>query len=900
MKDTGEITRKKLARDPVCDMEVDPTTARNVLEHDGKKYYFCCPHCLEKFRATPEKYQETQPKIPAAGFVQLGAKPHGAGMGAKGAGAGLSTRPAFAADPVCGMRVDPGNARYQFESQGQKYYFCSAGCLEKFRAEPAVYLETRKVPVARPARAAPKAAEPRIYTCPMHPEVRQSGPGACPKCGMALEPEVAVPTAKVEYTCPMHPEIVRPGPGSCPICGMALEPRTVTAGEEENPELRDMTRRFWVSVALTVPLVFLAMSDMIPGQPVQHALAPGWITWIEFLLATPVVLWGGWPFFQRGWASIKNRSSNMFTLIALGAGVAYVYSVIATIAPGIFPDSFRGESGTPAVYFEVAAAITTLVLMGQVLELRARSRTSSAIRALLDLSPKMARLVRDDGTEQDVSLDRVQPGDKLRVRPGEKIPVDGVVLEGSSSVDESMITGESIPLEKRAGSTVIGATVNGTGSLIMRAEHVGSGTLLAQIVRLVSQAQRSRAPIQRLADRVSAWFVPAVIIIAVLTFIGWSIWGPEPRFAYALVNAVAVLIIACPCALGLATPVAIMVGTGRGAQAGVLIKNAEALEILEKVNTLVIDKTGTLTEGKPRVVSVVAAPGQDEAEMLRLVAAVERASEHPLASAVTAAAEQRRLAIAETRNFQSLTGRGVIGRVDGREVAAGNEQLFSEVGINLGELPARAVELRRDGQTVIFAAIDRRPAGLLGIADPIKESTPAAMRELRAAGIQVVMLTGDSRATAAAVAQKLGIDEFEAEVLPEKKSEVVKRLQDSGRVVAMAGDGINDAPALAQADVGIAMGTGTDVAMESGGITLVKGDLRGIVRARRLSQATMRNIRQNLFFAFIYNSLGVPIAAGVLYPFFGVLLSPVIAAAAMSFSSVSVITNSLRLRKVEL
>src|SRR5579884_1089746 len=895
MKNTEEIAGKALARDPVCGMDVDPATARNVLEHGGKKYYFCCPHCLEKFRAAPEKYQDTSLKVPAAGFVQLGAKP-------AGAAAANRTAVGAATDPVCGMRVDPATARFQLDHGGQKFYFCSAGCLEKFKREPALYLETRKVPIAKPAPAAvPKPAEtPSMYVCPMDPEVRQSRPGACPKCGMALEPEVAAAPTKVEYTCPMHPEIIRPGPGSCPICGMALEPRTVTAGEEENPELRDMTRRFWTSLVLTVPLMFLAMSDMIPGQPVQHALAPQWIVWIECLLATPVVLWGGWPFFQRGWASIKNRSSNMFTLIALGTGVAYLYSVIATLAPGIFPASFRGESGTPAVYFEVATAITTLVLMGQVLELRARSRTSSAIRALLDLSPKMARLVRDDGIEQDVSLDRVQPGDKLRVRPGEKIPVDGVVLEGSSSVDESMITGESVPVEKHPAATVIGGTVNGTGSLIMRAEHVGSATLLAQIVRLVSQAQRSRAPIQRLADRVSGWFVPAVVVAAVLTFIGWAIWGPEPRFAYALVNAVAVLIIACPCALGLATPVAIMVGTGRGAHAGVLIKNAEALEVLEKVNMLVVDKTGTLTEGKPRVVSTLTVPGQDDAEMLRLVAGVERASEHPLAAAILAAAEKRGGVATEVRAFQSVTGRGVVGKANGREVAAGNETLFSELGISLGDLAPRAQQLRSDGQTVIFVSIDRRPAGLLGIADPIKETTPSAIRELRGAGIQVVMLTGDSRGTAAAVAKKLGIDEFEAEVLPEKKSEVVKRMQESGRVVAMAGDGVNDAPALAQADVGIAMGTGTDVAMESGGITLLKGDLRGIVRARRLSQATMRNIRQNLFFAFIYNSLGVPIAAGVLYPFFGVLLSPVIAAAAMSFSSVSVITNSLRLRNVKL
>ena len=891
MKDTSEIRGQTLATDPVCGMSVDPGTAAHVLEHEGTKYYFCCSHCLEKFRATPAKYQETQRKVPAAGFVQLGAKPVGL--------ATLHSTSTLATDPVCGMKVNPATAKYQFDYQGRRYFFCSAGCLEKFKTQPARYLETKEIPVAK-SPAASKVADSRIYVCPMDPEVRQAGPGACPKCGMALEPEIPVAPAKVEYTCPMHPELVRPAPGSCPICGMALEPRTVTGAEEENPELRDMTRRFWISVVLTVPLMFLAMSDMISGQPVQHALSPRLISWIQLLLASPVVLWGGWPFFQRGWASVWNRSTNMFTLIALGTGVAYVFSVIATIVPGIFPASFRGHGGLPSLYFEAAAGITTLVLMGQVLELRARSRTSSAIRALLDLSPKMARLVGNDGSEVDVSLEQVQPGDKLRVRPGEKIPVDGVVLEGSSSVDESMITGESIPVKKRSGSTVIGATVNATGSLVMRAEHVGSGTLLAQIVRLVSQAQRSRAPIQRLADRVSSYFVPAVIAVAVLAFVAWSIWGPEPRFAYALLNAVAVLIIACPCALGLATPVAIMVGTGRGAQAGVLIKNAEALELLEKINTLVVDKTGTLTEGKPRVVSIVTAAGQDEGEMLRLIASVERASEHPLASAIALAANERHVALADVTDFQSWTGRGVVGRADNKEVAAGNEQLFSELGINLADLPTKSAKLREDGQTVIFVAIDRRPAGLLGIADPIKDSAPAAIRELQHAGVHVVMLTGDSRVTAAAVARRLGIDEFEAEVLPEKKAEAVKRLQKSGRLVAMAGDGINDAPALATADVGIAMGTGTDVAMESGGVTLVKGDLQGIVRARRLSQATMRNIRQNLFFAFIYNSLGVPIAAGVLYPFFGILLSPVIAAAAMSFSSVSVITNSLRLRKVQL
>jgi Cu+-exporting ATPase len=657
-----------------------------------------------------------------------------------------------------------------------------------------------------------------------------------------------------------------------------------------------MKRRFWISVALTVPLLAIAMAGMVA----QIAVGPRLLNWVELGLATPVVLWAGWTFFQRGWASVVNRSANMFTLIAMGIGVAYVYSVVATVVPGILPASFRGMDGAAHVYFEAAAAITVLVLLGQVLELRARSQTSSAIRALLDLSPKIARRLRADGGEEDVTLDHVQPGDRLRVRPGEKVPVDGVVLEGTSAVDESVITGEPIPAEKGPGSRVVGATVNGTGALVMRAERVGSETLLAQIVRLVSQAQRSRAPIQRIADRVSAWFVPAVIGIAVATFICWAIFGPQPRLAYAIVNAVAVLIIACPCALGLATPVAIMVGTGRGARAGVLIKNAEALEILQKVDTLVVDKTGTLTEGKPRVMSVLPADSGEQSELLRLGASLERGSEHPLAGALVRAAEERKLALVAASEFRYLTGRGVTGRVGGREVSAGNERLFAELGIEAASLLTRAQSLRKEGQTVIQVAVDRKPVGVIGIADPIKKSTPQAINELRAAGVRVVMLTGDSRATAEAVARRLGIEEFEAEVLPEKKSEAVRRLQVQGRVVAMAGDGINDAPALAQAEVGIAMGTGTDVAMESGSVTLVKGDLRGILRARRLSQATMRNIRQNLFFAFIYNSLGVPLAAGVLYPFFGVLLSPIIAAAAMSFSSVSVITNSLRLRKVEL
>jgi Cu+-exporting ATPase len=716
---------------------------------------------------------------------------------------------------------------------------------------------------------------------------------------MALEPEMPVAASRVDYTCPMHPEIVRPGPGTCPICGMALEPRTVMATEEENPGLRDMTRRFWISLGLTAPLLAIAMADMLPGMPLQHALPAGWLPWIEFLLATPVVLWGGWPFFQRGWTSLVNRSTNMFTLIAMGTGVAYGYSVVATVFPQIFPASFRGMGGTPDVYFEAAAAITTLVLLGQVLELRARSRTNAALRALLDLSPKTARIVRD-GREEDIPLEQVKPGDRLRVRPGEKIPADGVVLEGNSSVDESMITGESLPVEKTPGSRVVGATVNGTGSLIMRAEHVGSETLLAQIVRLVSQAQRSRAPIQRLADRVAGWFVPAVILIAVVTFIVWSLFGPEPRFAHALVNAVAVLIIACPCALGLATPVAIMVGTGRGASAGVLIRNAEALEILEKVDTLVVDKTGTLTEGRPQVLSVYAEPGMSEPEFLRLIASLEQASEHPLASAVVAAAREQGLKLSEVHDFQYAAGKGVAGKVHGRAVVAGNQAVLRDLGIASDKLAemAQAVGIRES--SVIYAAADGRFAGMIGIADPIKRSTPDAIRELRAQGLRLVMLTGDNRATAEAVARRLGIDQFEAEVLPDKKSEVIQRLQREGRIVAMAGDGINDAPALAQADVGIAMGTGTDVAMESGGVTLVKGDLTGIVRARKLSQATMRNIRQNLFFAFIYNSVGVPIAAGVLYPFFGILLSPILAAAAMSFSSVSVITNSLRLRKARL
>jgi Cu+-exporting ATPase len=718
---------------------------------------------------------------------------------------------------------------------------------------------------------------------------------------MALE-RLAPQTAaeKIEYTCPMHPQIVRDKPGNCPICGMALEPRTVSLEEEENPELVDMARRFWVGVALTVPLLLIAMSDFVPGNPLERIVSMPVLGWVQFALATPVVLWGGWPFFVRGWQSIVNRSLNMFTLIGLGVSVAYVFSVIAKLFPEIFPPSFRDTAGGVPVYFEAAAAITTLVLLGQVLELRARSQTGAAIKALLGLAPKTARRLQEDGSEADVPLDQVQVGDRLRVRPGEKVPVDGVVIEGSSAIDESMVTGEPIPVEKHADDRVIGATVNGTGSFVMRAERVGAETLLSQIVQMVADAQRSRAPIQKLADVVSGYFVPAVVALAVITFVVWSIWGPEPRMAHGLVNAVAVLIIACPCALGLATPMSIMVATGKAAQSGVLFKNAEAIEVLRKVDTLVVDKTGTLTEGRPKLVSVVTAEAIDEQTLLQLAASLEKGSEHPLAAAIVAGAQERGIKLSDAAGFDSLTGKGVTGEVDGRRVSLGNRALFDDLKIDPGELAAKSENLRADGQTVMFVAVDGKAAGLIGVADPIKETTPEAIRQLHEEGIRIVMLTGDSRTTAEAVARKLNIDEVVAEVLPHQKVDVVKKFQAEGRFVAMAGDGINDAPALAQAHVGIAMGTGTDVAMKSAGVTLVKGDLRGIVRARVLSRLTMRNIKQNLFFAFVYNSIGVPIAAGSLYPFFGILLSPMIAAAAMSFSSVSVISNALRLRRAQL
>jgi P-type Cu+ transporter len=797
------------------------------------------------------------------------------------------------------MRVDPVTSKRFLEYKGTTYYFCSARCLERFSDDPESFLAKEKVEAA-PAKvsASAPAAETSSYTCPMHPEVRHDHPGSCPKCGMALEPVAPIQAvSKTEYVCPMHPQIVRSAPGNCPICGMTLEPRVVSAGDEPSPELADMTRRFWISVALTVPLMLIEMSGMMAGRGVIPAAAR---TWIELALATPVVVWAGWPLLVRGWESIVNGSLNMFTLIGMGVGVAYGYSLFAAIFPNLFPDSFRAADGTVPVYFEAAAAITALVLLGQVLELRARSNTSSAIKALLGLAPKTARVIRADGREEDVTLDRVVPGDRLRVRPGEKVPVDGVVVEGAGAVDESMVTGEPIPVEKKPGDRLIGATINGSGGFIMRAERVGSDTLLARIVRMVSEAQRSRAPIQRLVDVVASYFVPAVVVSAVITFVVWAMVGPQPRMAYALVNAVAVLIIACPCALGLATPMAIMVGTGRGATAGVLIKNAEALEILEKVNTLVVDKTGTLTEGKPRLVSVTALAGFTEADVLRLAASLERGSEHPLAAAIVAGAEERKLTLATAADFKSVTGQGVTGRVEGRSVALGNEQMMRALGVGIEAVAADADLQRKDGLTVMLVAVDARAAGLVGVADPIKASTAEALKMLREDGVNIVVLTGDNRITAAAVAKKLGIDQVEAEVMPDQKATVVKRLQSEGRIVAMAGDGINDAPALAQAQVGIAMGTGTDVAMESAGVTLIKGDLRGIAKARRLSRATMRNIRQNLFFAFFYNVIGIPIAAGVLYPEFGLLLSPIIASAAMSLSSVSVITNALRLRNVSL
>ncbi len=768
-----------------------------------------------------------------------------------------ASAPAEVVDPVCGMTISPDDAVGHVEHRGQTYYFCAESCLEAFSANPEQYLGGDGVRAGRPAGR-----------------------------------------TDVEYTCPMHPEVRQWGPGSCPICGMALEPLAVTL-EEDTSELDDMARRLWVSAALSLPALLISMSDFIPGRPLQSLIAPTATNWVLAALTTPVVLWGGWPFFVRGWQSIVNRSLNMFTLIALGVAVAYLYSVVATVWPSLFPSSFRMENGQVGVYFEAAAVIVTLVLLGQVLELRARSQTGAAIRALLGLSPKTARRVRGT-SEEDVPLDDVRVGDLLRVRPGEKVPVDGTVVEGAGSVDESMVTGEPIPIAKGPGDAVIGATINGTGSMVIRAERVGSDTLLAQIVQMVALAQRSRAPVQKLADVVAGYFVPTVVIIAVMTAVAWATIGPEPRMAHAIINAVAVLIIACPCALGLATPMSIMVASGRGAASGVLFKNAEAIEVLRQVDTLVVDKTGTLTVGKPRLVTIIPLGGIDQTTLLHLAASLERGSEHPLAAAIVAGAVERNVPITQVESFESITGKGVHGRVDGRTVALGNLQLLHQLTVATGADAAVADGLRREGQTVVFVAVNGRLAGVLGVADPIKDTTPEAIAALHAAGLRIVMLTGDSRTTAEVVARRLGVDEVIAEVLPDQKAATIKKLQDDGRIVAMAGDGINDAPALAQAHVGIAMGDGTDIAVESAGVTLVRGDLRGIVRARSLSRATMSNIRQNLFFAFVYNALGVPVAAGILYPWFGLLLSPMIAAAAMSFSSVSVIANALRLRRVSL
>ncbi|HSV90235.1 MAG TPA: heavy metal translocating P-type ATPase [Nitrospiraceae bacterium] len=846
-----------MAIDPICGMTVDSATAAGSHDHRGQRYYFCGLSCLERFKADPERALQPRPVSPAKPTTR---RPLPMMQPAP------APTEAAVIDPVCGMTVQPSTAAGSYEYQGKTYHFCATSCLTKFRNDPIHYLTPveQRTPLVMPV----------------------------PSGGV------------VEYICPMDPEVLETQPGACRICGMALEPKVVSLEDERNPELEDMTRRFWICLGPSVLVMLLAMADMVPGLSVPQILAGSTRNWVQWLLATPVVLWGGWPFFQRGWNSIVNRAPNMFTLIAMGTGAAYGYSTVATVAPTLLPGSFRMHDGSIAVYFEAAAVITLLVLLGQVLELKARSQTSSAIRALLKLAPKTARLIKPDGREDDVPLEHIQVGHRLRVRPGERMPVDGMVQEGSTAVDESMITGESIPVEKTVGVRVTGGTINGTGGIVMVAERVGRDTMLARIVQMVSEAQRSRAPIQRLADVTAAYFVPLVVAAALVTAVAWAIWGPEPKLAYALVNAVAVLIIACPCALGLATPMSIMVGTGRGATAGVLVKKAEALEVFGKVDTLVIDKTGTLTEGKPKLLSVLVVPPWSDGELLRFAAGLELSSEHPLAAAVVAGAEARGIARTPAGQFRSVTGKGVTGTVDGRRVAIGTAVfLRNEVGVSsqsFTQLDEKAALLRREGQTTLFVAIDEQAAGLLGVADPIKASTRDAVQELRGEGIRIVMVTGDHRDTAEAVARQLGIEEVMAGVLPDQKGQIIADLKSQGRVVAMAGDGVNDAPALALADVGIAMGTGTDTAIASAGITLVKGDLRGLLRARRLSQSTMRNIRQNLLFAFLYNVIGVPVAAGVLYPAWGMLLSPMIASAAMTFSSVSVISNALRLRHVEL
>jgi Cu+-exporting ATPase len=844
-----------MAIDPICGMTVDPATAAGHYEYKGITYYFCADACLETFKADPERALASK----APGLITLGKQSHIPRMPQPPAMEGHL-------DPVCGMTVRPESAAGSYVHEGKTYYFCSPGCLAKFRQDPSAFL--------------------------------------IPPAQRAAKPTVVPSGSRVEYICPMDPEVVASEPGACPICGMALEPKIVTLEERQNPELVDMTRRFWISLGPAVLVMILAMAEMIPGLSLERIADGSMKNWAELILATPVVLWGGRPFFERAWNSLVRRAPNMFTLIGLGTGAAYLYSVVATIVPGILPASFHRPDGSLPVYFEAAAVITVLVLLGQVLELRARGRTTSAMKALLRLAPKMARRLEENGEERDVSLEQVRVGDRLRVRPGERVPVDGVVIEGASAVDESMVTGESLPVEKSPGAPVTGGTINGAGSLLMKAERVGRNTLLARIVQMVSDAQRSRAPIQRIADRVAGYFVPAVVAVSIVTSVAWAVWGPEPKLAYALVNAVAVLIIACPCALGLATPMSIMVGTGRGATAGVLIRKAEALEVLGRVDTVVFDKTGTLTEGKPRLVSIRFVPPWGDREVLQLAASLERRSEHPVASAVIAGAEQRGLTPGPVREFRSVTGYGVTGFVGEHAVAVGTAALLRErldvTDPGLDVLEEEAGRLRAEGQTTVFLAVDGKTAGLLGVADPVKSSTPEAVRLLKDQGVRMVMITGDHHLTAQAVARQLGITEVHAGVLPEHKGRIIADLKSQGRVVAMAGDGINDAPALALAHVGIAMGTGTDIAMESAGMTLVKGDLRALVRAIRLSRATMKNIRQNLFFAFAYNLAGVPVAAGVLYPVWGLLLSPMIASAAMTFSSVSVIANALRLRHVDL
>jgi Cu+-exporting ATPase len=844
-----------MTTDPVCGMRVDPAQPGATASHGGKTYYFCCSHCAARFNAEPEKY--LQPAV----------------------------------DPVCGMKIELADAAAEIEHAGRTYYFCSKNCADRFNADPRKYLHQQP---AQAAGHAPQAVATE-YTCPMHPEIARDRPGSCPKCGMALVPMLsAVPRAK-EYTCPMHPEIRSDRPGSCPKCGMALV--AVAGAEEDDSELRDHTRRFWLGAVLGVPLVFLAMGPML-GIVHPLGFSPTARGYVELLLSTPVVLWGGWPFFRKFWLSMANRSPNMYTLIGLGVGLAYLYSLAAVLTPWIFPPEMRTHEGAIGTYFEAAAVIVTLVMLGEVLQLRAMGKTSQAVRSLLQLAPNTALRLEADGREVEVPLTEVHVGDRLRVRPGEKIPVDGVCLEGSSAVDESMVTGEPVPVRKKPSDRVTGATINGKGTLVIRAERVGAETLLARIVQMVAEAQRTRAPVQRLADSVAGYFVGTVIAVAILTALVWWWTGPDPT--YAVINAVAVLIIACPCALGLATPISVTVAMGQGALNGILFRNAEALETLRGVNTLVVDKTGTLTLGRPELVDVAVEPELDEREALGLIASVERASEHPLAQAIVKGAEERGAQLQSVANFESITGQGVRGTVSGRVVAVGNRRFMEALGTISPAFAERAEALRAEGKTAMFAAIDGKVCALIAVADPIKRTTPAAVQALKDEGVSIVMLSGDARATAQAVGQKLGIDQVIGEVLPEQKVEKVKELQARGRVVAMAGDGINDAPALAQAHVGIAMGTGTDVAIESAGVTLVKGDLRAIAKAIRLSRATMRNVKQNLFFAFVYNALGVPIAAGVLYPFFGILLSPIFAGAAMAMSSVSVVSNALRLRRVKL